>query len=124
MPEHVHLLVKPRNEIYKIERFLSDVKRSVSWKAKSCLIEIQNTKWLNALTVKEGAQTIFRFWSPGGGYDQNIVHEKSLWPIVQYIHANPIRRNLVAYPTDWIWSSARFWEDAGGVPLDMDSVST
>jgi len=30
--------------------------------------------------------------------------------VIDYIHANPVRRGLVAMATDWTWSSARFWE--------------
>ncbi|MCC6359749.1 MAG: hypothetical protein IT450_13470 [Phycisphaerales bacterium] len=40
--------------------------------------------------------------------------------ILEYIHANPVRRELCATPTDWEWSSARFWEGRRDVPLAMD----
>ena len=29
--------------------------------------------------------------------------------MIEYIHYNPARRGLVAHPTDWPWSSARFY---------------
>jgi putative transposase len=121
MPEHVHLLVRPREEIYKMERFLADIKRSVSWNAKNFLIESGNEEWMNRLTVVEGSKKVFRFWQAGGGFDKNILYEKSLWPVVEYIHGNPVRRELVDIPTEWIWSSARFWDGEVDVPLRMDA---
>lgn len=43
-------------------------------------------------------------------------------PIINYIHANPVRRELVNDPLDWEWSSARFWEGRGDSPLRMDEI--
>ena len=66
------------------------------------------------------SRRVFRFWQPGGGFDHNVFREKTLPAIIEYIHANPVRRGLVAQPTDWAWSSARFWEGSADVPLRMD----
>ncbi|MBU0717323.1 MAG: hypothetical protein KJ749_03665 [Planctomycetes bacterium] len=56
----------------------------------------------------------------GGGFDRNIFREKTVPAVIDYIHANPVRRELVQQPTDWPWSSARFWEGWPGVPIRMD----
>ena len=122
MPEHVHLLVKPRREEYRIEKFLFDLKRPVSYRAKRFLQQTAQRQWRQRLTVKKGKRNVFRFWQAGGGFDRNISDETALWPVVQYIHANPVRRGLVDAPTDWIWSSARFWEGMNDVPLMMDEL--
>jgi len=46
--------------------------------------------------------------------------EISVRDVIEYIHANPVRRGLVAHPTDWAWSSARFRHGERDVPLEMD----
>jgi putative transposase len=64
---------------------------------------------------------MFHFWQPGGGYDRNIDNAKVAWASVHYIHANPVRRGLVAHPTDWEWSSARWYAESEDVVLAMDA---
>ena len=120
MPEHAHLLVRARASRYDIGRLLYDVKRPVSWKAKTWLKQTGQTEWLQRLTSSHGARRVFHFWQPGGGYDSNITDGGDLLGVAQYIHANPVRRGFVANPTDWVWSSARFWAGMDGVLIPMD----
>ena len=42
-------------------------------------------------------------------YDFNIFTDRKLREKVEYMHNNPVRAGLVREPTDWPWSSARFW---------------
>ena len=67
-------------------------------------------------------EEVFRFWHPGGGYDENVWNERPIPEILDYIHMNPVRRGLVEQPTDWTWSSARFWSGNRDVPLLMDPI--
>ncbi len=122
MPEHVHLLIHPRQTIYRMEVILAALKRPVSAQAKAYLVATHNTAWLEKLSVQEGKESVFRFWQAGGGYDENVWNERPLEEIIAYIHANPVRRGLVEQPTDWIWSSARFWAGETSVPLPMDPL--
>jgi len=39
------------------------------------------------------------------------------------LHNNPVRRGLVDHPTDWPWSSARFYAGEKDVPLVMDPLA-
>jgi REP-associated tyrosine transposase len=79
------------------------------------------------VTVREGPRIRRRFWQPGGGYDRNITSIEALRAMIDYIHANPVRRGLVARPEDWEWSSARWYaglrpvklEMAQGVPMEL-----
>ena len=100
----------------------ADVKRPVSVKAKHHLVVGNRHGWLDRLTVKKGKRTVFRFWQSGGGFDRNLTRRRNLWPVAEYIHANPVRRGLVEKPTDWAWSSAAYWEGSTDVPLEMDSM--
>jgi hypothetical protein len=75
------------------------------------------------LTVREGRRVRHRFWQPGGGYDRNFHSSGALRAGIDYFHANPVRRGLVAKAEDWEWSSARWY--AGLLPVKIamhDSV--
>jgi len=120
MPEHVHVLLRPRAADSEIRRVLVALKQPVAKAARQWLEDRRERAWLDRLTVDYPSRRVFRFWQPGGGFDHNVFREKTVPAIVEYIHANPVRRHLVSHPTDWIWSSARFWDGWADVPLRMD----
>ena len=120
MPEHVHVLLYPERDDYEMRRILAALKRSVSQRAKTHLEHTGQTTWLRRLTIKYPTREVFRFWQPGGGFDHNIFKEKTVAAVIEYIHANPVRRGLVNDPIDWEWSSARFWNGHSDVPIRMD----
>jgi putative transposase len=122
MPEHVHLLIWPRRPDYRIEHILAALKRPVSAKAKKHLTETGNQKWLQLLTVREKTRDVFRFWLPGGGWDENICSERAIEEVIDYIHANPVRRGLVDLPTQWFWSSARWYAGDRSGPLEINPL--
>jgi len=122
MPEHVHLLLCPCQANCSMAEILATLKRPVSVAAKKHLILTDNQKWLQRLTVRKGTRKVFRFWLPGGGYDKNICHERPIEDVIDYIHANPVRRGLVDRVTDWQWSSARFYAGLRPVALSMDPL--
>ena len=120
MPEHVHVLLYPRRDDYEVRRILAALKRPVSAAAREHLEETHNEEWLTRLIVEYPSRRVFRFWRPGGGFDRNIFKEKAVAKVIEYIHANPVRRGLVESPTDWPWSSARFYEGEKDALLSMD----
>jgi putative transposase len=71
--------------------------------------------------VREGQRLRHRFWQPGGGYDRNITSIETLHAMIDYIHANPVRRGLVTRAEDWQWSSAGWFAGMRPVKLEMDS---
>jgi putative transposase len=122
MPEHVHLLIHPRREKYRIEHIVAALKRPVSVQAKEHLLATGNDNWLRRLTVQKGRRKVFQFWLPGGGHDHNMRNERPVFAVIDYIHGNPIRRGLVERAIDWRWSSAGFWEGDRSGPLEMDPI--
>ncbi len=122
MPEHVHLLIHPRTESYQISRILAAIKRPVSKLARAWYTQ-HDPKMMNTLRVEQGDRVNFRFWQAGGGYDRNITDRDSIRQIADYIHGNPVRRGLAQQPTDWDWSSARYWAGERDVQLVMDRVA-
>jgi putative transposase len=119
MPEHVHLLVYPGDAPERMSDFLRAVKEPVARKAIRHL-KSNAPAWLARVTVREGARVRRRFWQPGGGYDRNITSIEALRAMIEYIHANPVRRGLVARAEDWEWCSARWYARLRPVKLEMD----
>lgn len=121
MPDHAHLLVLPLDKKYDISSFLKSVKQSVARKAKHYL-QANHRSQLQRLTVTHGEREIFRFWQSGPGYDRNIRSEDELFAKIKYIHNNPLKKGLVSDPTDWKWSSSRWYCGKGDVPLPIDEM--
>lgn len=118
MPNHVHLLVAPREKT-QVGKFAGQIKERVARKAVAWL-EQNNPQWLAKITVMEGKVIRRRFWQPGGGYDRNVDSESTLRSMIDYIHANPVRKELVERPEDWEWSSARWYAGIMPVHLELD----
>ena len=124
MPEHVHLLVYPRGPEAMISRIRSAIKEPVARRAIAYLEE-HAPEWLAKITVREGQRVRRRFWQPGGGFDRNVRDFDELCREVRYIHRNPVERGLVERPTEWAWSSARWYAGERGseAGIQMDEVS-
>jgi len=113
MPEHAHILIWPRNEIYDVSAILKSIKQSVSVPAIG-YVKKHTPSYLPRMTdLQPNGDLHHRFWQRGGGYDQNTVEPKAVSNLIDYIHANPVRRGLCERPTDWIWSSAIEYETPG-----------
>jgi putative transposase len=119
MPEHVHLLVYPGGAAEQVPRFLQAVKEPVARQAIRYL-QANSPAWLARLTVHEGQRQRRRFWQPGGGYDRNVTSSAALRAMIEYIHANPVRRGLVAKAEEWEWSSAAWYAGMRPVKIAMD----
>ncbi|MBD3297987.1 MAG: hypothetical protein GF341_04970 [candidate division Zixibacteria bacterium] len=106
MPEHVHLLIYPRNEQYAMPCILRSLKESFArWVVRHW--EEHAPHLLTRISVKRGPRALHRFWQEGGGYDRNLFDWDTIERAIDYIEMNPVRRGLVTDPLDWKWSSAR-----------------
>ena len=121
MPEHVHLIVAPRQENYDIAQIRRAIKEPVARQAIEFL-EMESPEWLPKITARKGSLPRRYFWQPGGGYDRNIVEPRTLLQMIDYIHHNPVRRGLAERARDWRWSSARWYEDQGPSPISLDRI--
>ena len=119
MPEHVHLLLWPRREAYDMAEIRRTIKQPVARRAMRYL-ERHAPHWLERLTRRRGERMERLFWQSGGGYDRNVTDRATLRVMVDYIHANPVRRALAARPVDWPWSSARWYAGDAAAGLVMD----
>jgi putative transposase len=50
----------------------------------------------------------------------NITESATLRSVIEYIHANPVRRGLVSKAEEWEWSSARWYASLRPVKIEMD----
>ncbi|MGB2987147.1 MAG: transposase [Phycisphaerae bacterium] len=122
MPEHVHLLIFPRESVYSISRILTAIKWPVARAALNYL-RANHSPWIAKLTDRQpNGRVAVRFWQRGGGYDRNITKESTLYEAIQYIHDNPVRRGLADCSTGWDWSSAAGYEGKRNVPLALDDT--
>jgi REP element-mobilizing transposase RayT len=119
MPEHVHLLLHPRSEIYSIADILRDIKGPFS-RALSEHLKQKNPIRLRSLKVVIGEREYYRVWQAGGGFDRNLHSPVLLRRAVDYIEWNPVRRRLVKDPCQWEWSSARWRAGISDVPIAID----
>jgi putative transposase len=121
MPDHAHIVVWPTDEQYPISSILKEIKSPVGSQAIEFLAE-NAPHWLPKITRTRGQKTESLFWQSGGGYDRNVIVPKTLLKMIDYIHANPVRRQLVERPCDWKWSSAAWYADRSPGPLAIDPI--
>jgi len=115
MPDHCHVLTRPRLEIYNMSVILSAIKNPASKAAFEACPELEGT-----MTVPRAGRTPERrLWLPGGGYDRNIAKPATAWKRIRYTHANPFVRGLTMSEADWKWSSVRAY-DGGDAPIPVD----
>ena len=122
MPDHAHVIVYPRQDEYDIAQIKHAVKspvgrRGIAW------LKANTPEWLPKITRNRGGKTERLFWQSGGGYDRNVVTRQTLLSMIDYLHDNPVRKQLVSRPRDWKYSSAAWYDDLTDVPLIPDKIS-
>ena len=109
MPEHLHLLVYPTVPNPSISRYLARIKQPFSKQIKDILVG-QGSPLLPKLTVLERpGKACFRFWQEGPGFDRNLFTPEAITSSLEYIHNNPVKRELCRRAVEWKWSSARYY---------------
>ena len=119
MPEHVHVVLRPRRPDYRMAHILRAIKLPVSRRAMRYLTD-RDSPWLDRLTRIRGSRTERLFWQSGGGYDRNIDSSETLARSIEYIHSNPVRRGLVESASDWYWSSAADYYRMRKAPVPIE----
>ena len=100
MPEHVHILLWPRSSQYDMAAILKAIKQPVGVHAVKHLRQ-SAPEWLERITVRKGGRVERRFWQAGGCFDRNVTDSRLALVMIEYIHANPVRRKLVQRGEDW-----------------------
>ena len=108
MPEHVHLVLFPSEEM-KLGLVIREIK-SRSAKRYFAATEI----------APSGATRVF--WQKRC-YDHNCRTIETVREKVRYCHNNPVKRGLVTHPSEWKWSSYNWYQGKRDVPLEIDSMT-
>ncbi len=119
MPEHVHLVLTPPDEM-KLGPEIGKLKARCSHAILSHW-RIQAISIPQRLNIEHEATGQAAFWQRRC-YDHNcrtpeIVREK-----INYCHMNPVKRKLVILPEDWLYSSYRFYVGGIDVPVKIDPI--
>ncbi len=118
MPNHVHLVIWPRQEEYSISGILKSIKQPVSRRVLEYLRR-EHPEGLKVLATGERDEP-YRLWQKGGGYDRNITRRDALVNAIRYVHNNPTRRGLVETAAQWFYSSAADWQNLSSGPIAID----
>jgi putative transposase len=122
MPDHVHLLLRPRGEDYSVPQILKTIKGQFAKR----LIDDWKTRHpyqLKRLQIQTPTGIGYRVWQRGGGFDRNLFSHDLIRKAIAYIEDNPVRKGLVSIPADWKWSSARARLGHSDEPLEVDEAS-
>jgi putative transposase len=123
MPEHAHVIVFPTAPAYDVSDFLNSVKQSV---AKRAIAYVKGSapEFLEQMRdAQPNGEVSHRFWQRGRGYDHNLWDVRRVWEKIDYLHNNPVKRELCARAEDWVWSSAADYLGVGKGPLKIQTDS-
>ena len=117
MPDHVHLLVylSAGGMLHRFNR---------RWRGRTArrLIDLAKTRaaarLLEVMAKHANGKASYAAWKEQTR-DLAIWNPQKLYTMVDYIHANPVRRNLVEHPGEWPFSSWRFYELDETGPLEV-----
>ncbi|MEX2286159.1 MAG: hypothetical protein WD648_03655 [Planctomycetaceae bacterium] len=121
MPEHLHMIIWPRQPVYDVAKIRKSIKATPAYRAIRYL-EQNAPNWLPKVTRIRNEKEERLFWQSGGGYDRNITEPATLMKMIDYLHLNPVRRGLVEKASDWKWSSADFYENGVQGVLEIDAI--
>lgn len=121
MPEHLHCVSQLPKDM-GVSQFVQRLKT----RASKLLSQNLSAEALHGLQPQQGLnqRSIWQRSFRSIVLDQqSIIQQKS-----DYIHMNPVRRNLCEKAIDYPWSSAWFhefgdWDDEFGLPLDVEALT-
>lgn len=117
MPTHIHLLVHLQ-EVGLLHKF-NKLWRGRSGRHIPTIMErLGNTEALRVLARHANGGCRYASWKEQTR-DLAISTMPKLLAKIDYIHANPVRRGLVAHPSDWPYSSYRYYEGGEAVCLPV-----
>jgi putative transposase len=115
MPEHVHLVVLPPDDV-NLGPLIGALKAR---SARVILDLIRSCPRRQRLPVRPGGTPAV--WQRRC-YDHNCRTPEDVVEKVKYCHDNPVKRGLAAKPEDWPWSSCRWYLGQREAVLEIDGI--
>ncbi len=121
MPNHIHLIVKAK-EGNNLSQIINDFKKHTSREIFK-LLEKDNRRYIVNLLNNSFARKVGygkQLWQREN-YPEPVISEKFLLEKIKYIHKNPVRKEFVSLPEEWLYSSAknRILNDNTVINLDI-----
>lgn len=119
MPDHVHLIIQPPENI-KLSKIIGEFK---SLTARKILNMWKNNglKVFDKLRIIKDGKERFAFWQRRY-YDHNCRTKETVIEKINYCHNNPVKKGLVAGPSEWKWSSYRWHNGLRGAGIKIDTL--
>jgi len=102
MPEHFHLLMS-EPQVGDPSTVMQSVKQRF---AQRVVLRRRRRKKDKGLLQETGPMPV---WQPRF-YDFNVYTERKRVEKLRYMHRNPVKRELVQEPEQWLWSSFRHYK--------------
>ncbi len=110
MPDHVHALVW-FPETQQLSKFMNKWKDQTSCQLK----ELFQNEYPKYWSQVEDSDPIWQ----ARYYGLNIWSRKKVEEKLDYMHLNPVRAGLAEQICDWLWSSARWYQEQRSVGLKI-----
>ena len=104
MSNHIHIIVKAGGEI-NLSQIISDFKKHTTGEILKLLASDNRRYILNLLknSFERKKDYSLQVWQREN-YPEAITTEKFYFEKANYIHNNPVKKELVRLPIDWLYS--------------------
>jgi putative transposase len=110
MPNHVHAILSGAPG-FQVSKFIQVWKKTSSYRIKQFYRE--HMDHYRALCPEDGP-----IWQ-ASFYGSNLESDEKINETLEYMHQNPVVAGLCDYTIEWLWSSARFYENGRGVGVTI-----
>ncbi len=119
MTNHIHLIVESKEGTF-LEAIIRDFKRYTTQEIIK-LIKNDNRKYLSWIinnSLQKKSTNKGQIWQ-SSNCPVVISSERMLNIKLNYIHNNPVKKGYVDYPSEWKYSSAKYYQDGIEGPVKI-----
>ncbi|MBL0105323.1 MAG: transposase [Bacteroidetes bacterium] len=119
MPNHTHMMMLFKED-FRISDFMRDFKKHTSIHIRESIEKQNQSLLLCAMEYKTSRQQ-YKVWNDR--FDsRSLEHPLRALQKLNYIHQNPVRKNLVTLPEDYKYSSAGYYKGKEDLFLPVDNI--
>ena len=116
MPNHIHLIIYFHNE-NNLSNYMRDFKKYTASVIRRMLQKDEESSLIEAIQFELKEQK-FKIWMDR--FDDLYINQReTLETKIEYIHNNPVKKNMVGRPEDYYWSSAGYYFNDSDLPLQI-----